>query len=442
MAAEFDVQRFVDEHKITSVQVCTLLVCLLLLLTDGFDIFMFGKVAPAIAKHFGTTPAGLTWVVAAQQVGLAIGAFLISPFADSFGRRKVLEVCAVGFGAATIASVFATSIPLLTATRAVAGLFLAPVVPITLALLAEFTPRARRTTIMAVGLVGYGLGNAGSAFFTARLLPSYGWESLFWLCGGIGLSCAALLRFVPESLAFRVARNPSDPAIARTLRRIDPAVEIAEDTRFVLTAQADRRLIPLSELWQGRRTATLVYWTASFASMGSIALCAAWMPSFFQQMSGVPVERFAAVASFGLLGGSVGTLVAGWLIDRFSGMLPIIGFYLVQAACLFALGTVPFGTAAFGAALFAWSFAQGGGQAGLNLTITRSYPVGLRSSGLGWAGGSGRVGGVLIPLLGGFVLSHGFTLHATMTLIACGPLLIAALLFAARGAVSREEAAA
>ncbi|NOW47993.1 AAHS family 4-hydroxybenzoate transporter-like MFS transporter [Novosphingobium sp. SG751A] len=429
--APFDVQRFIDEHRWAPVQYGLLVVCLLLLFTDGFDIFMFGKVAPVIAKHFGTTPAGLSMVVVAQQVGLALGAFLISPFADRIGRKRVLEFCALGFGLLTILSAQATSIPAFALLRGLAGALLAPVVPITLALLAEFTPRQRRTTIMAVGLVGYGLGNAGSAFFTARLLPSYGWTGLFWFCGAVGLLCAGLLWLLPESLQFLVARNAVDPRIARIVRRIDPATPLTGNEHFALTDKADSRLAPLSELWREQRHATLVFWAASFASMGMIALFASWMPSFFHQMAGVPVERFAAVASFGLLGGSVGTLLAGGLLDRLPPRPVMVGFYLIQATAVCGLGLIPFASGVFPAVLFLWSLAQGGGQAALNVSIVHAYPLGLRSSGLGWAGGAGRIGGIAIPLLGSLLLSTSLSLSAVMALLAAGPLLIALLLMVA-----------
>ncbi|WDF74521.1 MFS transporter [Novosphingobium sp. KACC 22771] len=426
--ANFDVQRFIDTHRWAPVQYGLLVVCLLLLFTDGFDIFMFGKVAPVIARHYGTTPAGLSMVVVAQQTGLALGAFVLSPFADRIGRKRVLELCALGFGLLTVLSAYATSIASFALLRGLAGALLAPVVPITLALLSEFTPRQRRTTILAVGLVGYGLGNAGSAFFTARLLPHYGWTGLFWFCGGVGLACAALLRLLPESLQFMVARDPEDARIARIMRRIDPALPLSGDEHFVLTDKADRRLAPLSELWRERRQATAVFWAASFASMGMIALFASWMASLFHQMGGVPVERFAAVASFGLLGGSVGTLLAGGLLDRLRAQPVMIGFYLTQAAAVWALGLTPFASGAFPAALFVWSLAQGGGQAALNVSILRSYPVGLRSSGLGWAGGAGRIGGIAVPLLGSMLLAGSLSLSVAMGLLALGPLLIALLL--------------
>lgn len=421
----------IDRQGWSGLQVAMLVASLLLLFTDGFDIFMFGKVAPVIARNFGTTPAGLSGVVVAQQVGLACGAIIISPFADRIGRRLVLQFCALGFGLLTMLSAQSTSIAMLALSRGLAGALLAPVVPITLALLSEFTPRQRRTTIVATGLVGYGLGNAGSAFFTAQLLPSYGWTGLFMFCGGVGLLCAALLALLPESLQFLVARDPADPRIPVILRRVDRGLAVTAATDFVLGERKATSLAPLRELWGENSRTTALFWAVSFASMGLIALFAAWLPSFFHQLGGVPVQSFASVASVGLLGGSVGTLLAGALLDRFAARGVISGFYLVEALALVGLGLVPFSSGLFTATLFVWSLTQGGGQAALNVLILRRYPVGLRSTGLGWAGGLGRIGGIIIPLVGSMVLAGSLPLSLALGLLALGPLAIGLVLWLA-----------
>ena len=66
---------------------------------DGLDIFLVGKIAPAIAHGLGETPAAMTLVFFCQQIGLAIGAFAATPLADRFGRRRMLIFCSAIFGA-------------------------------------------------------------------------------------------------------------------------------------------------------------------------------------------------------------------------------------------------------------------------------------------------------------------------------------------------------
>ena len=50
---------------------------------------------------------------------------------------------------------------------------------------------------------------------------------------------------------------------------------------------------------------------------------------------------------------------------------------------------------------------QVGGQTGINTLATLGYPPEMRSSGIGWAGASGRIGGIAIPMIGGLVLGGG-----------------------------------
>ena len=75
----FDVEAFIDERAIGWREGLMLLVCSLVLFIDGFDMYFFGKMLPAIAAGLGVSPAGMTGVVTAQQVGMAVGAFLMPP---------------------------------------------------------------------------------------------------------------------------------------------------------------------------------------------------------------------------------------------------------------------------------------------------------------------------------------------------------------------------
>ena len=47
------------------------------------------------------------------------------------------------------------------------------------------------------------------------------------------------------------------------------------------------------------------------------------------------------------------------------------------------------------------------GPGGLNGTCGKLYPARMRTSGLGWALGFGRLGGIAAPILGGYLLSTG-----------------------------------
>jgi AAHS family 4-hydroxybenzoate transporter-like MFS transporter len=59
--------------------------------------------------------------------------------------------------------------------------------------------------------------------------------------------------------------------------------------------------------------------------------------------------------------------------------------------------------------------------------MTRLYPAHIRSTGVGWAGGAGRIGGVILPLFGGYALARAFPLQLTLGIVAAFPFAVAIL---------------
>jgi AAHS family 4-hydroxybenzoate transporter-like MFS transporter len=428
---KFDVEAFIDRTRIGATQGIALFVCVLVCFIDGFDIFMIGKIAPAIARDFGAESQAMTPVFVYQQIGLAIGAFTIAPLADRFGRRFMLVVACLIFGTITLASTYAQTLTQLAVLRGVAGVFMAAGLPMAMALISEITPKRRRSTLVAVALAGFSTGSAASGVVAAWLLDDYGWQSGFWIGGGVPLLCVPLLLFfVPESLKFRAERNPSDASIAKTVRRLEPGVELRGDELFVLeSGDAKGRKAKLTDVFsEGRLTMTAIIWAACTLSMTNTALLSAWLPTFFQEMADISIQDFAKVALIGYLGGVGGTLCIGWLMDRMRPALLLAGYYVLVAVCLTSLAWVPFHTSAFVLLVIVWSFFQTGGQGGLNTMITHVYPPRMRSTALGWAGGAGRVGGVVAPIAGGFALTQHFSLQLTLALASLLPLGVALLM--------------
>lgn len=424
----FDIQAFVDAQSLKPMHVTVLALCFLVMFIDGFDIFMVGKIAPAIAEDFGVTPAHMTIVFLLQQIGLALGAFLLSPLGDYFGRKRMLVISFALFGVLTVATAFSPSILILAILRGVTGLFLASVVPLAVALISEFTPRHRRAMFIAVGMAGYSLGNVAGSF-AALLVPDFGWQSGFWLGGMMPLLLLPfMLLCLPESLYFRAGKNPRDPMIARVIRRLAPQTELTGDETFVAPDnKPGKRPDPRDLFRDGRARTSIVLFSACFFSMGTIALLAAWLPSFFMQMAGISIQKFALSAMIGLLGGIFGMLSIGWFVDRWHPTLPVPVFFVGYAVAITSLAHVPFESPAFIPTLFLMAMFQGGGQAGLNMVMARVYPPFVRSTGIGWAGGAGRIGGVVLPLFGGFALASAFSLQLTLAMVALPPLLVAVL---------------
>jgi len=445
-ARRFDVAQFIDERAIGPREILTLVIVSLVLFLDGFDMYFLGKILPVIAEGLGGTPVDMAPVVNYQQIGMAIGAFIMPPLADRIGRKPVLGLCLLGFGSLSLWAAFATGFNMLAWLRGISGVFFSAMLPIGLALLSEATPRRRRALFMSIALVCFSGGNLASGAMTAWLLGDIGWEGFFIAGGVVPLGALLLLLLIPESLAFRVNRDPSDPRIRGIIHKLDKGADVPPDTAFHMGDQDGvEKMGPLAMFGSRYRVQTALLFTLCFFSLGNIALMANYLATFMYVLADLPIETFAFYMIIGYFGGATGTLVMGWLMDRVNPYWLISAYFILDAAAILSLGFIPSEAAiAFITALVVWNFCQVGGQTGINNMATLAYPPEMRSSGIGWAGGFGRLGGIVFPALGGIALAMALPLQTIMIAAAIPALIIAALIFTLgvvnRGAIGPHRA--
>jgi AAHS family 4-hydroxybenzoate transporter-like MFS transporter len=402
-------QRFIDARGLSPVQVLLLVLCFLVVAVDGFDTAAIGFIAPAIRNEWGATPAQLAPLFGAGLFGLMIGAFAFGPLADRLGRRAILALTVLFFGAASLASAFAPSIGMLTLFRFVTGLGLGGALPNAITLASEYCPEGRRSFLVSIVFSGFGVGAALGGVASAHLIAESGWRSVLLLGGVLPLLLApALWAILPESVLFLVTRA--------TLRRIAPDALIPDGTRFVGAGWPER--LPVGELF--RRdvlVGTLFLWLTFFMGLLVIYLLTSWLPTLIHS-TGVSLRTASLVAVMFIVGGTLGCLTLGRIMDQFDPHRVLGVAYALAGVFLIALGHVAEVPWLMALAVFGAGFCVVGSQVGINALAVAYYPTTSRATGVSWANGVGRLGSVLGSMLGGVLLSPGRQLSTAFAIVA------------------------
>src|SRR6187455_267029 len=155
-----DVQAFIDAARVSPLQRRLLFLCFLVIAIDGFDTAVIGFIAPAVRAEWGLAVGQLGPLFASGLFGLMLGAFAVGPLADRYGRKTMLVVSMILFGAASLASSLSAGLTALIGLRFLTGLGLGGAMPMTITLASEFCPTARRSSLVTLMFCGFTVGSA------------------------------------------------------------------------------------------------------------------------------------------------------------------------------------------------------------------------------------------------------------------------------------------
>ena len=347
--------------------------CFATIVFDGYDLIVYGSVVPKLLDYepWGLTPQRVGNIGSLALAGMLIGALAVGALTDLIGRRKVLLGCLVWFSLAMGLCAVAPSAGMFAAARFLAGLGLGGVMPTTVALTVEYAPADQHHRYNAVMFSGYSVGGIMAALLAIWFLPDHGFRFLFGL-GILPLFTVVPLawRFLPESRQFKRAKKQ---ALSKAL----------------FSAQ--------------KRAASFLFPLASFCGLLLVYGLNTWLPKIMQK-AGYPLTSSLAFLVMLNVGAVIGAVSGSAVADRLGAKLvTAAGFVVAALAVLLMSRGLSIGV------LYVVVAAAGVGSVGtqilLNGYVASYYGADHRASALGWTLGVGRLGAILGPTVGGWLLA-------------------------------------
>ncbi|WP_084254863.1 MFS transporter [Nocardioides sp. J54] len=423
----------VKTGRMSGMQWRAVIVGLLLIVLDGYDIALASFASPYIAQGLRLTPQELGYVGSGALVGMCIGAGLIAPLGDKYGRRFSAILGSVLATAGMAVSASADVFEVLIVGRVITGAGVGTLLAAIAVIFSEYVNRKFYALVMGLYAAGVPLGTLFGSQLAGPVIAEHGWRAGFLIGLFATGACIPLtLWAIPESLSF-VAGSRKPGALKRFNKLLTsmrmPAVDALPDTSSLAKPK-----VPVSEVFRGSMLVrTLMAIVSYFLFMAAFYFTTHWSAKYLADVTGDHSIAPHLMTMYSV-GGLIGVAVFAVVTARAANL------YLITAGVLLvsALGMGLYGMAATAQTLPVLTLSVASvflsaGTAGFYAVVPRLYPEKIRSTGYGIVIGVGRIGGVVGPSLGGFFFQRNVDERLVYWLFAIPMVLSAVMLVAMRG---------
>ena len=400
-----DLSRIIDAQKIGLFHITLIAVTFIVVMADGYDIGAAAFAAPALVREWHVSPAALGGLFSAGLFAGLFGPPILGWIADHYGRRTALVGGLLFFGVFTWASVLAPDLQTLIWLRFVAGVGIAGVLPIATALVAEFAPRRMRATLFILMFSGVTFGGGVPGIVAAKYMATHGWQILFWVGGITPIIVAFIALFVlPESIKFLSLKRERHERLVQQIERMQPGLGLDPNSNFIIGGEDNREKFSYGAIFKGRLAwITPMFWLSNAVNLMIFYFINQWTPTILSN-SGYPIADAGLAITAFQFAGTLGGIVIMRPLDKY-GFIPVPILFACAIPIVACIGLPGLPEGVIIALVAAAGFCLLGLQFGNIASETTVYPTYIRSWGLGSCFGAGRVGSVVGPIVGGFLIS-------------------------------------
>jgi MFS transporter, AAHS family, 4-hydroxybenzoate transporter len=406
-----DVAEVIDSAKYFWVPFGITLMMIIIMLSDGYDLFLMGHVSNFLVKDWGVGRGDLGPINTAGLVGMAVGSVTFGWLGDRIGRKRSYFTCLLFLFLGSVLCYYAAiqgtpdtaheSIRQITMWRFVTGLGMGGVTPLATTLISEWTSHRVRSVVVALVISSVPVGGS----LVGIAVKHFEWQQLFLIGGLVPLALFVLFGFLlPESPKYMAQHPRLHSKLAKSLNRLVGENRFDGTEQFQVKEAGQRSSNWFATIWNSDyRRSTIFIWLAfsfnSFVLYMYTNYLKVLLPTdrVAVEVAGSALSLFSIGAFFGSIGGA---FLIRWFGSRYVGsalaFLGVAGTALIGALLIGADSPAP-------TSIKMMSFIAGmsinGMQAFMYAVSAHSYPTEIRGSAVGLAQTISRVGAVLSPIV-------------------------------------------
>ncbi len=180
---------------------------IIIMLTDGYDLFLMGHVGNLLVKDWGITRANLGPINTAGMLGMAVGSVTLGWLGDRIGRKRSYFTCLIFLFIGSVLCYFTAksgtpatamaTIDRMTIWRFVTGLGMGGVTPLATTLISEWTSQRVRSVIVALVISSVPVGGS----LAGLAIKHVEWQQMFLIGGLVPLALFMLFRIPAAGVA-------------------------------------------------------------------------------------------------------------------------------------------------------------------------------------------------------------------------------------------------
>ncbi len=392
----------IAEAKTNRFHVLMMAMAMFVILTEGYDLVIYGSIKSQLIAEWGMSQVTAGLIGSVALVGMMVGSFTLGLLADILGRKRVLIFCVALFSLSTGLAGFMHGPISFSIFRFLAGLGIGGAMPNAIGLLSDYIPKHSKSTLIATAMAGIQVGGILAPLLCIATGDS-GWRICLWVAFLPLLMIPVMVRWLPNSIDYALAHQEY-AMLQKNVLKAAPLFkgEISAATCAALP-QAEEKS-PVAELFvQGRARNTVLCWLAFFMGLLMIYGLNTWLPELMQAAGynlGSSLTFLLALNVAALFG----SFILGMVADRTNIKRLLVILYLVGVVSMMLLSIKSNIVVAYILISICGVCVNGPQNVGTSF-VASNYPSHVRSTGLGVCNTVGRLGGILGPTLGGFLMS-------------------------------------